>query len=142
MVECGKRMLPAEQAQLLPELLPLWNHPVALPEWPDKLPNEAIDPCKVLWLQAKQALHEANEALQACQNALQQQQALAHLIAELENHPLFPATPRHRRLMETLTYKMEKLQKAAGVGAWVLLSTQKQIAQNTVQAYEALLPKP
>jgi transcriptional regulator with XRE-family HTH domain len=142
MVEIGKRMLPAQPAQLLPELLPLMNYPVTLPEWPQEMPPEQLEACREQWLRAKQDLYKASQALQDCETALLQQQALAHLITAIENHPQFSATPTHRRLLETLAYKKDKLQKTVSMGTWVLLTTQKQIAQYAVQAYEKLLPLP
>ncbi len=45
MVELGKRTLPAEPVQRFAALIPLYNQPFPLPDWPGQIPDKQIDAC-------------------------------------------------------------------------------------------------
>ncbi len=93
------------------------------------------------WIDAKLALHKAEQALKTCETQLLQQQALDHLIQLLTHNAIFPRSPRFERLLVTLAYKKEMMEKQADPGQWLLLTTQKKFCEATVQAYQQLLPE-
>ena len=141
MVEIGRRFLPGEPAHRFAALMPLYQQNFPLPEWPGQIPDTHMQACNYKLQDAKIALHKATEALNACETQLLQQQSLAPLISMLTNNPKFPSSPRFQRLLETLAYKKEMMEEKADPGQWMLLTTQKKLCEDAVQAYQALLPQ-
>jgi transcriptional regulator with XRE-family HTH domain len=141
MVEIGRRMLPAEPVQRFAALMPLYQQNFPLPDWPGQIPDTHLQACNIKLQDAKIALHKAEAALKACETQLLQQQALTPFINMLTNNPKFPSSPRFLRLLETLAYKKEMMEEKAGLGQWMLLTTQKKLCEDAVKAYQQLLPE-
>jgi transcriptional regulator with XRE-family HTH domain len=141
MVEIGRRFLPAEPAQRFAALMPLYQQNFPLPEWPGQIPDTHLQACTMKLQDAKIALHKAEAALKACETKLLQQRSLTPFINMITENPIFPPSPRFQRLLETLAYKKEMMEKTADPGQWMLLATQKQLCENAVQAYQNLLPQ-
>jgi transcriptional regulator with XRE-family HTH domain len=139
MVEIGRRMLPAEPAQLFAAMLPLFLEIQPLPPIPDKIAESQAAEVSILYNKAKMDLYKAEKNLQNCQTAISQQLHLTQLLTELPKLNGLTLGNRASNLLEVLAGLSNAPASKNLMSKWTLLNTQRQLCAQAVEAYRILL---
>jgi transcriptional regulator with XRE-family HTH domain len=139
MIEIGRRMLPAEPAQLFAAMLPLFLENQPMPPMPEKIAESQAAEVSTLYNKAQMDLYKAEKDLQDCQTAISQQLHLTHLLTEIPKLNGLNLGIRASNLLEVLAgLSMEPANKNL-MSKWTLLNTQRQLCAQAAEAYRSLL---